>query len=244
MVSLRPSGLHGGMRAAAARHGARVVALSPWSLRTCDTPAARTALRAALGAGHVVFTSPAAVRAATALDALPCGLRRQFFAVGTGTAAALRRAGAERIAVPARMDSEGLLALPGLRGIRGSHVGLVTAPGGRDRIAAVLRKRGARVLRADVYVRVPIDPAPRALDAVRGLPDCSWLAVTSAQALARVLDGVPADVRTRLRRMATVVASARLADHARALGLRGRIVVAAGPRPAQLFAAATTGRLR
>ena len=36
-----------------------------------------------------------------------------------GTAAARRRAGLEPIAVPERMDSEGLLALPELRDVRG-----------------------------------------------------------------------------------------------------------------------------
>ncbi|MFX9532994.1 uroporphyrinogen-III synthase, partial [Acinetobacter baumannii] len=77
------------------------------------------------------------------------------------------RAGLEPVAVPERMDSEGLLALPELRDVRGIAVGLVTAPGGRDAIAPALRARGAQVRRADVYRRLPLPPSPRTLARLR-----------------------------------------------------------------------------
>ena len=69
VISLRPVGGHAALRRAAAAHGARVLALSPWRIETRDDTAARSALHAALRADAVVFTSPAAVRAATSLSA-------------------------------------------------------------------------------------------------------------------------------------------------------------------------------
>jgi len=105
---------------------------------------------------------------------------RQAFAVGAGTAAALRRAGIADVSTPARMDSEGLLALPGLQELDGTTLGLVTAPGGRGEITPALQQRGARVLRADVYERVAIAPSPRALAALRALDAPAWLALSSA----------------------------------------------------------------
>ena len=64
VISLRPSGTHDGMRRAAAKQGARLLALSPWRLRDRADPRTRATLATALGAPRVVFTSPAAVAAA------------------------------------------------------------------------------------------------------------------------------------------------------------------------------------
>src|SRR5690606_6418263 len=157
---------HAAMRRAAAAHGARVLALSPWRIEARDDAATRAALRDALSADAVAFTSPAAVRAAAALRALRPRRGQAWLAVGAGTAMAVRRAGAAGGAPRARMDSEGLLALPGLRDVRGKAIGLVTAPGGRGVIATTLARRGARILRADVYARVPVAPSPRAIAAL------------------------------------------------------------------------------
>lgn len=223
------------MRRAAAQYGAKVIALSPWKLATRHD--ARTELRAALQASHVVVTSPAAVRAANELQALRTRRGQRWFAVGAGTASALHCAGIAQVEAPTRMDSEGLLALAGLREVRGLDVALLTAPGGRGVIAATLRKRGARVLRADVYQRLPVAPDARALARLRALDAPAWLALSSGEALQRTLDAVPADLSAKLRRAHVVAASARLADLARAHGFR-RIVVADDARPASLLAAA------
>lgn len=236
MISLRPTGGHDGMRRAAARRGAGLVALSPWRIETRDDPATRAALRDALAAPRVVFTSPAAVRAATALQALDA-LDAQLVAVGAGTAAALRRAGARRVTTPARMDSEGLLALPALRAVAGDAIGLVTAPDGRELIAAAMRQRGAEVRRAEVYARVAAAPAPAAVARLRGLRAPAVVAVSSGAALARILEALPADAADMLRACAAVAASDRLCEQARALGF-ARVARAPGPRPAQLVAAA------
>ena len=135
------------------------------------------------------------------------------------------------------MDSEGLLAVPALQDVRGRSIGLVTAPGGRDRLAPALRARGADVRRADVYARTPIAPSPRALARLRALDAPLLLAVSSAEAFAHLLAAVPDDIRAILQRARVVAASERLADLARAQGFDD-IAVAASARPRDLMAAA------
>ena len=237
VISLRPVGGHAAIRRAATARGARVLALSPWKLAPRDDRATRDDLRAALAAGRVLATSPAAVRAANALRPLRRRPGQQWFAVGAGTAAALRRAGVDEIAAPARMDSEGLLALPGLRGVRGSDIGMLTAPGGRGRIAPALQRRGARILRADVYERVLVAPSPRAVAALCRLDAPAWLLLSSGEALAYLLDVLPADAVAALRRVRVAAASERLAGLARDRGFTG-IVTAASALPRDLLDAA------
>ena len=239
VISLRPRGQHAPMRRAAARHGGGVVALSPWVLRMRDDDATRAGLRAALAAPRVLVTSPAAVRAAAALQPLYSRPGQRWFAVGAGTAAALRRAGVGEVAAPARMDSEGLLALPGLQRFDGDAVGLLTAPGGRGTLVPALQARGAEVLRADVYQRVPVAPSPRALAALRRLSRPAALALSSAEALQLVLAAVPADVGARLRGWPVIGASDRLLQLAAELGF-GQRHRATDARPASLVEAAAT----
>jgi uroporphyrinogen-III synthase len=237
VISLRPVGAHAPMRRAAAAQGARLLALSPWRLQPRDGDATRDALRDAFVAPRVLFTSPAAVRMALRLRPLGAAPSQQLFAVGAGTAAALRRAGIATVVAPARMDSEGLLALPDLQALAGTSIGLVTAPGGRGEIAPVLQQRGARVLRADVYERVAITPSPRALATLRALDAPAWLALSSGAALETLLAALPADAIAALRRARVVAASARLAQLACTQGFAG-IVIAASARPRDLVAAA------
>lgn len=237
VISLRPVGGHTALRRAAAAHGAKVLALSPWTLSRRDDAATRAALRAALMAERVVFTSPEAVQAARALRALRLSRNAVWCAVGAGTAAALRRAGIAQVETPARMDSEGLLALPALSQVRGVQVGLVTAPGGRDLIAATLRRRGARVLRADVYARIANAPSASALRRLQALDARPWLALSSGAALDQILSVLPPAARRQLRRARVVAASERLAQRAHALGF-AQVVIAASARPRDLLAAA------
>ncbi|HET7126837.1 MAG TPA: uroporphyrinogen-III synthase [Lysobacter sp.] len=237
VISLRPVGAHASLRRAAAAQGARLLALSPWRIETQDDAGTRRALRAALAAGIVVATSPAAVRSASALHALRARRGQVWCAVGAGTAAALHRAGIDVVVSPTRMDSEGLLALDALRNVRGCEVGLLAAPGGRDLIAPALRKRGARVLRADVYRRVETTPSPVALARLRALRTKPWIALSSGEALRCTLSRLPADLSGKLRGANVAAASERLAQVARDAGFRARTVVAASAQPRDLIAA-------
>ena len=242
MLSLRPVAQHAPMRRAAATHGARVLALSPWRLQDLDTPASREALREALACSRTVFTSPAAVRAAARLRALCERNGQQWFAVGAGTAAALRRAGIANAITPARMDSDGLLGLPDLQDVHGRDVGLVTAAGGRELIEPALRQRGARVLRADVYARIAIAPSPRAIHELRSLHAPAWLMLSSGAALEHLLEALPGDAVAALRSAHVVAASDRLARLARSHGFSS-IVTAASAMPRDLVDAAARGAL-
>jgi len=237
VISLRPVGGHAAIRSAAAKHGARVLALSPWKLLLRDDAMTRANLRAALAATRVVVTSPAAVRAAHALQPLRRRRAQLWFAVGGGTAAALRRAGILDAVAPTRMDSDGLLALPGLREVRGDDIGLLTAPGGRGRIVPALRRRGARVIRADVYARAPVVPSARAIATLRTLPAPAWLLLSSGEALLLLLGTLPREAIAILRKARVVAASPRLAELARGQGFAS-VVVADNARPGTLLAAA------
>lgn len=238
VISLRPRGEHAPLRRAAARAGAGVIALSPWRLRMRSDDATRQALAEALRAPRVLFTSPVAERAARALSPLHARDGQQWFAVGAGTAAALRRAGVAQVQAPERMDSEGLLSLPGLsRGV-GGDLGFVTAPGGRGVLVPELQARGFRVLRVDVYEREPVPLPPRAIAQLMAADVPLKLALSSGDALQLAMSALPDAARERLRRAQVLAASERLADLAREHGF-GDIVVARSARPADLVAAAT-----
>lgn len=238
VISLRPVGAHAALRRAAARRGWGTIALSPWRIAPRDGAAVRDALAAALAAPLAIFTSPPAVAAAAALMPLAAPGRIRA-AVGAGTRAALRRAGADAVVAPRRQDSEGLLALPELAAaaIHGRDVGLVTAPGGRGRIAEVLALRGARILRADVYAREPVPPAAAAVERLLAAQGELLLPLTSGEALQRTLAALPPAAADRLRSARVVAASERLAGLAADRGFAD-VRVAPGPQPAALLAAA------
>ena len=238
LVSLRPRGQHASLRAAAARGGARVLSISPVAIEPLTDVASRRALREALATDVVLFTSPNAVVAAAALRRLRNARGRVVLAVGDGTRRALQRLGVDAMA-PTRMDSEGLLAMPALHDIGGRSVGLVTAPGGRNRLAPALQSRGAEVRRADVYERRPMTIAAarwQALAVTLQTPAHVVLALSSGEALDAVLRQHPAHLEKSLRRIAVAAASERLAQAARAAGFR-RIAIATDARPASLLRA-------
>ncbi|CAD1786328.1 uroporphyrinogen-III synthase [Xanthomonas sp. CPBF 426] len=236
LISLRPSGEHAPLRRAAARHGGRLLALSPWRLQTNHTPQALAALRQALHAPIAVFTSPAAVHAAHRLAPLQRPAQAHWVSVGDGTARALQACGIDPVIRPTRMDSEGLLALPLFRQPL-QAVGLITAPGGRGMLAPALEQRGARILRADVYQRVALRLRASSVQALAdALPGCV-LTLSSAEALTLVLQQLPASLIDALRQRPVVASSERMRESAHAAGFH-QVVRAAGPLPEQLAAAA------
>jgi len=212
------------------------IAISTMRIAIRDDAGSRALLRTALAAPVAIFTSPNAVRAAAASLSLRRRRGQRTLAIGAGTAAALRRHGVEDVLVPTRADSDALLAMDALRDVAGMRIGLVTAPGGRDRIAPGLRARGAEVVRADVYARAPRTPTARDFDALRRTRGRWAIALSSGEALATLMAHVPADLAPKLRDARVLAGSERLADEARALGFRD-LRVAAGARPGELVAA-------
>ncbi|HEY5851166.1 MAG TPA: uroporphyrinogen-III synthase [Lysobacter sp.] len=237
VISLRPRGEHAPLRRAAARAGAGVIALSPWQLRLRDDEASREALGLAMQAPRVVVTSPTAVKAARSLHPLATLPGQRWFAVGAGTAAALRRAGVAGVESPSRMDSEGLLALAGLQDLAGITLGFISAPGGRGVLVPALQARGANVLRADVYERVAVVPSSHSIKQLLALTTPAVIALSSGEAFETILNALPAPARGRLMQASVVAASERLADLARECGFNG-VEVARSARPQDLVAAA------
>lgn len=241
LISLRPVDGHDGLRRAAVRRDGRVLALSPWRIELRDGPDARTRLRDALAFPLVVFTSPAAVRAARRLQDLQGVRGQQLFGVGEGTRRALQRAGIVSAQSPQRMDSEGLLALPAFASLkRGEALGLVTAPGGRGEIARQLQARGIHIVRADVYARVPVRLSATQLgklqEALDDATSPSFLALSSGEAFEALLTQIPGTMLPALRRVHVIAASERLACLARERGF-AEVSIAASARPADLVAA-------
>jgi len=179
---------------------------------------ARAALARALRADVVIFTSAAAVRFARRIAPLVPAARSVVLAPGAATVRALARAGIAAEAPVLRSDSEGLLALPALRNVRGRQVAIVGAPGGRGLLDATLATRGARVERVHVYERTL--PRWRTLHHARAarMDAQTLVLLSSAEALdnLRALLGVDG---WRRARVATLVASSpRIARLARNRG--------------------------
>ena len=236
VISTRPLHRHGGLRRAAGSQGARVFAVSTLVLEALPPG---LALVAALRCQDIVATSPPAVELtpAPALRRAMARVSRRWFVLGAGTATALRRRGARELHQPAAgSDSEALLALPELQSVRGREIGMLTAPGGRGLIAATLRKRGARVREAHVYRRATRTPTPARLAALAALPARTALVLTSQEALAPLWQALDEPARARLRAAPCVVASDRLAAHARELGF-ACVLRADGARPGDLLRA-------
>lgn len=234
VISTRPLHQHGGVRRAAARLGARVLAVSTLRLRPLEAGAA---LREALRSDLVIATSPAAVRLAHAQQPFVARRAQRWFALGAGSAAAMRRRGVDAVTTPAQgSDSEALLALPDLHRLRGRSVGLLTAPGGRGLLGKRLRARGARLVVAHVYQRDEQPVAPARLRALASLDARSALLLTSVEAFDPLWRELPEPARARLRQRPCVVASDRLAERARALGFE-KVLRAESARPSSLLAA-------
>jgi uroporphyrinogen-III synthase len=107
----------------------------------------------------------------------------KFFAVGPGTARALRAQGLTQVVVPQGQDSEALLALPELQDVAGRRVIIVRGVGGRALLADTLRERGAEVRFMECYrrMRPQADVSPLLSKWRAGGIDA--VTVTSAEAL-------------------------------------------------------------
>lgn len=237
MVITRPAGTGSRMASQVRRQGGVPVLLPGLSLRGVDPVAAVAgALGAALDDELLIFSSPAAVRFAARLQ--PLRTRATVLAVGQGTARALRRHGVAEPLVPTgRQDSEGLLEHPLLADLQRRRVALIGAPGGRGVLRAELVTRGAQLREVHVYRRAAPRWQRRQLDAVAQLPMDARVLLSSAEALERLQQGLPAMVYARLSAAIAVVSSERLAEAARAAGFQ-RIVLAASALSTDLLVAA------
>ena len=172
-----------------------------------------------------VFISPNAVEYALP-DILQQGPWPQDLlpaAVGQGTVKVLAARGiAGCIAPTERFDSEALLALPALAAaqVAGRRIAIFRGDGGRELLADTLRERGATVDCIPCYRRSgPSEGVAPLLDAWRsGRLDA--LTVSSSEGLCYLVDLLDAEGKAFLAATPVFVPHARIAENARALGLR------------------------
>lgn len=218
IVVTRPVGTGAALARRARALGGVPLLLPGASLREpVDIVAARAELQAALACDIVIFTSPAAVRFARRLGQLRG--RAESLAPGVGTLRALRRAGGVDAQTPRREDSEGLLELPVLRKVRGKRVGMVGAAGGRGLLQRELAARGANVVHAHVYRRLPARLDARHADALKRNPRTPlYVLISGAEALDNILASLPKLARSTLLTGVAVVSSERLLELVRGAG--------------------------
>ena len=146
-------------------------------------------------------------------------------ALGPATSRELAARGLATVAPEGKGDSEALLALPALGGMKGKRVVIFRGSGGRELLATVLAERGARVEYAECYRREPsaLPASPPAWT----IQPLHAVTVSSGEGLASVgamLGRFRPDWRAE---SALFVPHERVAEEARRLGIRD--VVVAGP---------------
>jgi uroporphyrinogen-III synthase len=238
VVITRPAGTAAALARRVRALGGVPVLLPGMSLRGDADAAVATALHQALRSEVLIFASPAAVRFAAALA--PLRTHACVLAVGAGTARALHRHGVDAPLVPARQDSEGLLAHPALAEVRDRRVALVGAPGGRGLLRDQLAARGARLQEVHVYTRVPPRLDRRHLGHVLALSPSACVLLSSAEALQHLQQALTAPAWRQLRQASVVVSSERLAEVARVAGFRHIVRATSASAAAMLDAAIGT----
>lgn len=186
-----------------------------------------------------VFISPNAV--AYSLPAIlaqaPWPVRTTPAAVGQGTVKALAEYGIGGCVAPSeRFDSEALLALPELDAgrVAGRKVAIFRGDGGRELLADTLRERGATVDGIACYRRSSPEAGAGVLLAAWRAGRLDAITVSSSEGLRYLADMLDAEGRAFLAATPLFVPHARIADHARDLGLTQ--VVLTGPADAGIVA--------
>jgi uroporphyrinogen-III synthase len=187
----------------------------------------------------IIFTSANAVRFGASL--LDQKRDLTLAAIGPATARALNLAG-YRVAVQPRetFDSEGLLLHPKLEHPAGGRILIIKGAGGRSLLEDELAHRGARVVTADVYERVPTVPSPELLAAVLDSLTTGALHVITATSLGvagNLLGMAGAALRDEFERANWLVPGERIAHGLRGLGLHAPVVLAESAEDHDLVAA-------
>lgn len=153
--------------------------------------------------------------------------------VGQGSRAALEESGFAGVIAPAsQSDSEGLLAMRELAGVRGKRVAILRGDAGRELLGEELARRGAVVEYVACYRRVRPERGDLARAWARGV---DAVTVSSSEGLGNFLEMLGKDGAAQLARVALFVPHARVAAEAARLGLPKAVV--AGPGNAEMAAA-------
>ena len=171
-----------------------------------------------------VFVSANAVEYGVADPAgWPSGLLA--LAPGPGTAAALAAIGIHNVRIPTtRMDSEGLLALPELETVAGKRVVIFRGDTGRELLRSALEARGAHVTQIECYRRARPEAGAAGLIEAWRAKRIDAVKLTSSEGLDNLWAILESEGRRHLAATPVFVPHSRIAEHARALGLRETIV--------------------
>jgi uroporphyrinogen-III synthase len=120
--------------------------------------------------------------------------------------------------------------------MRGKRVGIVGAPGGRGLLQSELERRGARIVPAHVYRRVPARLDRRHLQGLLRQRGPLYVPLSSSEALRNLLIALPADAARTLLAGTAVASSERLLQAARKAGF-ARVLRAESTNDADLIAA-------
>ncbi|PCK30069.1 uroporphyrinogen-III C-methyltransferase [Pseudoalteromonas piscicida] len=159
-----------------------------------------------------IFVSPDAVRYFHQLSA-PLASHCNTFAVGEGTAEAIRQTLNRTAKYPKQADSEGLLALPELDAVDGKRVLLVKGKGGRPVIAHTLKTRGAILDSLVVYERTAVKTQSDSwLDHWRS-QQIEGIVITSNSAADAIFNTQSSAHKAWLAQRIFFVVSQRIAEH-------------------------------
>ncbi|MEX2961917.1 uroporphyrinogen-III synthase [Microbulbifer sp. TYP-18] len=163
---------------------------------------------------------------------LPQGPR--YYAIGTATARALSNQGVHCERGANAMDSAELLSLPGLQQVEDQRVLVFRGCGGRTKIGAALRKRGARVDYCELYRRTLPEDAEGNLRRYRHQPDA--VTVHSGETLENFASCARLAGTRHLFAVPLICPSARVAALARDLGF-SRVIEAQNAGDTAMLAA-------
>lgn len=167
---------------------------------------------------HIIFISTNAVAQGLAVFGqlgLPWPSTAAVYAIGRATAEALAAAGIAAEQAEGNMNSEALLAKPGLQAIAGQKVLIVRGTGGRSQLADTLRQRGAGVDVVETYRRC-CPPYGREAIAAAFTPLPAAIVVNSGETLKNL--AVYVSGMAAVHQVLLVVPSQRVANMAQALG--------------------------
>jgi uroporphyrinogen-III synthase len=143
------------------------------------------------------------------------------FAPGPGTAETLADIGIPNVRIPPdRFDSEGLLALPELVDVRGKRIVIFRGDGGRELLGETLSARGASVDYVECYRRAKPQANASGVEQAFAEGRIDAVAITSSAGLDNLWDIVGPATRATWCARPTFVPHPRIAEHARAKGLR------------------------
>lgn len=221
-------------------HGAHTLQLPALDIKAVGDQRALSARIGALeGFDLIIFTSANAVRFGAAL--LDQKRDLQLAAIGAATARALDQAGYRVAFTPGdNPNSEGLLAHPRLEHLSGHRILLIKGSEGRQLLQQELARRGAAVMTADVYQRVPASAGSDRLQALQQQFAEKKVHVITATSLAvgiALLQMVPEKLRGEFERVAWLVPGERVAAALREQGLRAPLLLADSAEDQDLVAA-------